>query len=678
MSNFPYQTADAFPHDLQLLLARVYLRTQQRAAWLQFLLEEPSQDETATSYDPQDNPVAEHAWRASNIPSLVEQIAEVEAAISELDPETSRWAKLRSSFSFTSVDEDILQTCVAVALEPSISSYFGFLHQHIEHPCVTQPLVARLFDYGYTMHWSTTSALRLWHLVEEVKHEPWSPSILRPSRQICSWLQGHDELDEALVGIARSLVPKEPLSNWPVDDLVHTIFARLGQERPARVCVELIGLPGSGRRTLAACISERLGLHSLYLDTAHLETRNWEYIAIQAQLQARLTDCSLVWDNKVLVQRRWPSLPMYPVQFVLAEPSDPPTMLPSTAHIQVEVPPLDIAERRRLWSELLPVCQDWPEEALTNMVTQHRVTVGEIVTAARQGATTPREAMEIVRLKQRERLGTLTQRLPCPFVWEDLVVEAFVQEALQDLVFEAKERTTLWEEAQANRLFPRGQGLIALLSGPPGTGKTMAAQIIASTLELELYRIDLSTVVSKYIGETSKNLERILSQASQMDVVLLFDEADALFGKRTEVKDSHDRFANMDVNYLLQAMESYEGLALLATNKGEQLDPAMIRRLRYILNFPPPSQQQRLRIWQRLTEELAGEEQSQQLQPCLIRLAQDFKMTGAQIKASLLTAMFASRRDKQPIQAKHLLHGVHRELSKEGRPLTPNQIRSYQ
>lgn len=205
----------------------------------------------------------------------------------------------------------------------------------------------------------------------------------------------------------------------------------------------------------------------------------------------------------------------------------------------------------------------------------------------------------------------------------------------------------------------------------------MAAQVIAAELDLDLFRIDLSAVVSKYVGETSQNLERIFSRARHMDLVLLFDEADALFGKRTEIKDAHDRFANTDTDYLLQAIEDYPGVALLSTNNKGNVDPAFIRRLRYVLEFPKPDAAQRLVIWRRLAAELAGSERlpatdsnGKTLDANLQTLATGLELTGAQIKYAVLTALFASEREGKPLGLKHLLRGVDRELMKEGRVLS--------
>ncbi len=254
--------------------------------------------------------------------------------------------------------------------------------------------------------------------------------------------------------------------------------------------------------------------------------------------------------------------------------------------------------------------------------------------------------------------------------------------AIDDVIFEAREREAFWENNGARRLFPQGRGLLALFSGSPGTGKTMAAQVIAAALGIDIFRCNLARIVSKYVGETSKNIDRILSRAGGMGIVLLFDEADALFGKRTEIKDAHDRFANTDTGYLLQAIENYQGVALLATNKKSNIDPAFIRRIRYVLDFPKPDAKQREEIWRRIVCGLAGTESvcglagTASMEPItreLKALASDLEFTGAQIKYAVLTAVFAARKESKGLSMSHLLQGVDRELMKQGRALSTRE-----
>jgi SpoVK/Ycf46/Vps4 family AAA+-type ATPase len=218
-----------------------------------------------------------------------------------------------------------------------------------------------------------------------------------------------------------------------------------------------------------------------------------------------------------------------------------------------------------------------------------------------------------------------------------------------------------------------------LFSGPPGTGKTMAAEAIARTLAADLLVVDLAATVSKYIGETAKNLSRIFDEAAASGAVLLFDEADALFAKRTEVRDSHDRHANADTNHLLQLLEAFEGLAILATNRRTNMDPAFVRRIRHVVEFARPGAAERRVLWRRTVAALAGAAGAEALGAALDELADLHELTAAQIKSAALSARYAAMRERAALSHEHLQRGLARELVKEGRavdaPARPTRTR---
>jgi SpoVK/Ycf46/Vps4 family AAA+-type ATPase len=218
-----------------------------------------------------------------------------------------------------------------------------------------------------------------------------------------------------------------------------------------------------------------------------------------------------------------------------------------------------------------------------------------------------------------------------------------------------------------------GKGVNALFAGPSGPGKTMATEIIASELGLDLYKIDLSGVVSKYIGETERNLDRVFSAAEDANAILFFDEADALFGKRSEVRDSHDRYANIEISYLLQKMEEYEGLAILATNLKANLDEAFTRRLAFTIHFPFPDEASRLRIWRGIWPASMSLDSGVDLE----FLARQFKLSGGNIKNIALSAAFLAAESNTLVTMSHLLHATGREFQKLGKPLGGDQLGPY-
>jgi SpoVK/Ycf46/Vps4 family AAA+-type ATPase len=260
--------------------------------------------------------------------------------------------------------------------------------------------------------------------------------------------------------------------------------------------------------------------------------------------------------------------------------------------------------------------------------------------------------------------------LPCPYEWDDLILHADLERQLREFESQVRLRWAVMEEWGFRRLAHLGHGISALFSGPSGTGKTMAAQVLARTLGLDLYRVDLAGVVNKYVGETEKRLRDVFDTCDRPGVLLFFDEADALFGSRMQVKDSHDRFANIEIDYLLQRIEQFDGIAILATNRKGDLDLAFIRRLRFVVEFLNPRPKERLAMWQRALHPKApsGEVILDEIDWNL--LAQQLQMTGADIKAAALSAAFLARAESARIGMRHVLAAAQRELVKHGMTLS--------
>jgi SpoVK/Ycf46/Vps4 family AAA+-type ATPase len=275
-------------------------------------------------------------------------------------------------------------------------------------------------------------------------------------------------------------------------------------------------------------------------------------------------------------------------------------------------------------------------------------------------------------MQARPRLDELAQRLEPGASWEQLVLPDAQRQILRDMAAHVRQRTTVYERWGFAAHGSRGLGISALFAGASGTGKTMAAEVLADELHLDLYRIDLSSVVSKYIGETEKNLRRIFDAAEQGGVILLFDEADALFGKRSDVKDSHDRYANIEVSYLLQRMESYRGLAILTSNLKSSLDVAFLRRIRFVVQFPFPDHAQRTEIWRRV---FPPDMPRAGLDPAaLARL----NVSGGNIRNIALGAAFHAADAGEPVGMRHVLRAARSEYAKLERPLTDAELAGWE
>jgi adenylate kinase family enzyme len=678
-------TADSAPADraLELVLARVRVRARLRTEWLRCLWRTATtappgaavtHAEADLSLDDRDNPGEEALWLRN--PELDGEWATLSAIEAELAQDSdSRLARLTTTFGLSMVDQDLLHACLAAELDPALLRVYAYLQDIATRSYVTDTLVARLFEHGRSLGIDDGSPLFRWAIIEAHDISPTQPSAYRIDRAVYQWLIGSNALDAELAGIGRridDIANQEWLDGWPVAETAKELDGWLTDGRVATARVRVAGAPGSGRRTFAALVAQRCARPLLAVDGTHTEEDRWPRVERIAHRRALLDGCALAVSPPATFWTRPSTLatPAVPLQFLIV---DIERTLPAATHTidtSVVLPALSIDGRRGLWRRHAPWAADWSEAEFESLVRQHRTLPGDIARIATRGQSSLAETIALLRASARESLGDLAEPLECPFDRDDLVVTAQLSETLDDLLFEANDRVAFWEQPDARRLFPQGRALLALFSGPPGTGKTMSAQVIAATLGMGLFRIDLAAVVSKWVGETSRNLDRILRRAADLDVVLLFDEADALFGKRTDVKEANDRFANTDTGFLLQAIESYRGVALLSTNRRGDIDPAFVRRLRYVLDFPVPTEVERLRLWQGLVNQLAGPEQACRLSADMQRLAAGVEVTGAQIKLAVLTAVFASRRDHGDVTGAHLLYGLERELTKEGRPIS--------
>jgi hypothetical protein len=292
--------------------------------------------------------------------------------------------------------------------------------------------------------------------------------------------------------------------------------------------------------------------------------------------------------------------------------------------------------------------------------------------APRMSAATPdlEELSAAARTQCGHELANLAHKIEPRYRWQDIVLPDDTMAQLREVCYQAEYRHVVYGEWGFDRKLSLGKGLNVLFSGPPGTGKTMGAEVIARELGLDLYRIDLSQVVSKYIGETEKNLDRIFNAAENSNAILFFDEADALFGKRSEVRDSHDRYANIEISYLLQKMEEYQGVSMLATNLRQNLDEAFVRRLQAIIEFPFPNEEYRRKIWEGVfpAEAPLAEDVKFDL------LAREVRLAGGNIKNMAVAAAFYAATDGDKIRMKHLVQAAHREHQKLARAWNESEL----
>ncbi|HEY6174882.1 MAG TPA: ATP-binding protein, partial [Kofleriaceae bacterium] len=344
------------------------------------------------------------------------------------------------------------------------------------------------------------------------------------------------------------------------------------------------------------------------------------------------------------------------------------------ALIEIDVPPPLFRERLELWRRALAGAAVAPDD-LEIVASRYAFTGATIARAAHRAVQSARlrdpERPEVTlddlgdsaRLMFSHRLGTMAQRIPIGFSWSDLVLPRDTQEAVKEVVRFARYRSFLLEEWGFSAKLPYGRGVSAIMAGPPGTGKTMVAQLLAKELGYDLYRIDLSQVVNKYIGETEKNLAKIFDEAETSHAVLFFDEADSLFAKRTDVKTANDRYANLEVNYLLQRMETFDGVTLLATNLEQGLDDAFKRRVRFSIMFELPEEAERKKLWISMFPPRVP------LAPNIDwdMMAKRFEMAGGYIKKAALRAALIAAEAHRPVTTADLLEAARQEYREMGR-----------
>ncbi|MDX1616120.1 MAG: ATP-binding protein, partial [Candidatus Promineifilaceae bacterium] len=324
----------------------------------------------------------------------------------------------------------------------------------------------------------------------------------------------------------------------------------------------------------------------------------------------------------------------------------------------------------------LPDTADIPLDQLANQFRFSAGQIEDVVATAQDLAEWRRERLAAEdlfvasRAHSNQKLGELATKITPRYQWEDIVLPKDSLAQLREMVNTVRQRPTVYGQWGFGRKQSLGKGLSALFAGESGTGKTMAADIMANELKQDLYKIDLSMLVSKYIGETEKNLNKVFSEAATSNAILFFDEADAIFGKRSEVKDSHDRYANLEISYLLQRMEAYDGVVILATNLRSNLDEAFTRRLHFIVEFPFPEAPDRERIWQvnvpTKTPLADGVDFN--------LLARRYRLAGGNIRNIIMAAAFLAARDGEEVGMVHLFHATRREYQKIGRLVEEGQF----
>jgi hypothetical protein len=617
-------------------------------------------------------------------------------------PNTSL-SQLSSLFQLERVEELCLLLCLAPEIDPRYSRVFAFLQDDVTRKQPSIELALRIFcsdieEALVTRNiFSSASALFRNRLIQFAqpsdKFLPLPQRTLKLDDRIAAFLLHTPQIDECLSNWVEIILPSSPAPSTTLPDeiikrtlnLVESSFS--GNGPFPRPLIHVYGKQGAGRRLLATIASKHVGLPLLVADVRRMpngETSDLDPLWRLCREGLLLPSVILVENFDDLLQdgkhRELSSL------LEAAHYFSPATFLsgsqrwrsqnPKQFYLSLECPLPDATSRIDFWRQHLhDKSKEFQEADLVELSSKFNFTAGQInqtVRTAEHNAywerrsvkeLTPILVNEAARGIAAPRLGGLARKVDTPFTWSDIVLPEGQMTQLREIATHAKRSQIVFEGWGFARTFAYGRGIAALFEGQSGTGKTMAASIIGHALGLDVYQIDLSCVVSKYIGETEKNLSLIFSEAQDSNAVLFFDEADALFGKRSEVKDAHDRYANIETAYLLQRMEEYSGIVILATNMKQNLDEAFVRRMRFIIHFPFPNDDDRERIWHKVfpTNAPLGDDVNFRW------LSRKLKIAGGNIKNISLRAAFLALERNGQIGMDCVVEAAKRESEKIGK-----------
>lgn len=578
-------------------------------------------------------------------------------------------------FGLSPFERNVLLLCCAVELDANIATACSRIHGSDSQRNASFGLaLATLPD----AHWSALTParpLRHWRLLEIDPGLRLVDSPLRVDERILHFIAGINALDVRLRPLL-TLRHAPRLMAPAHETLAQEVIDRLCSAQHAIGLVHFDGDDHYGQQDIVAMVADRLGsrLYTLRGDDLPTTSADLDQLQVLWEREARLLPAllMLVASDSTAIN----SLTNFTenLQAPLFVSSHEPLRLQRPLWTYTVDKP-EAVEQKQLWLQALGEGSAKLNGALDILSGQFRLsaqTIASIAESAEEGSPHGDQSLwHACRRIGRERLDDLAERINPIAVWEDLILPAAQHNTLRQIAAHLRQRMRVYEEWGFGKRGTRGLGVSALFCGESGTGKTLAAEVLANELKLDLYRIDLSSVVSKYIGETEKNLRRVFDAAEDSGAILLFDEADALFGKRSEVKDSHDRYANIEISYLLQRMEAYRGLAVLTTNMKAALDRAFQRRLRFILNFPFPDSELREAIWRRVFP------QQTPLNGIDYRKLSKLSLPGGNIRNIALNSAFLAADADEPLAMAHLLRAAQSESAKLERPLADVETRGW-
>lgn len=618
-------------------------------------------------------------------------------------------ARCSQLFGLSRLHEQCLLVCLAAEIDRKFEKLYAYLQDDVTRKKPSVDLVLGLLFETAEEKLAARSAFEpqsplLRHRLVQVIDDstghasPLISRYLKLDDRIAGFLLGSDQIDGRLHGAAHLSSPRSEIQPPIAIEETRVRLAEFlaghldaAQHPDQSIVVSLCAPYGSGKRSLAKLVCRDLDIPLIVGD-------------VRRMLAAEAPFAEMIWllAREAAIQRAAMSLENFDV--LLADDGKHTAELNSLAEsvrafpalvflisnqswnaqgifgdaplIRIEIPPADFRIRKQLWEMSLNGTGSVASDAdIESLASKFKFTPGQIRDAMRTAENLARwrspddarvsieDLVNACRAQTEPKLGALARKIQPKFGWDDIVLPPDQLDQLKEVCNQTRHHYTVYNEWGFDRKLSLGKGLTALFTGPPGTGKTMAAEVVANGLSLDLYKIDLSQVVSKYIGETEKQLRQIFDAAQSSNSILFFDEADALFGKRSEVKDAHDRYANIEVGYLLQKMEEYEGIAILATNLRQNIDEAFIRRMRFIVEFPFPDEQYRRLIWRATFPREAPLADDVDFDS----LARGIRLAGGNIKNITLAAAFFAAAEDGIIRMSHIIRAARREFQKIGR-----------
>jgi SpoVK/Ycf46/Vps4 family AAA+-type ATPase len=670
-------------------------------------------------------PAPQDDAEVEKLDDLVERAREHTAAlVAEASARGVRLAleRLARLFHLSGFDVDALLVCLAPELNVRYGKLYAYLQNDVTRKAPTADLILNLFCRTLSEKLDARSRLTVdapllrhqlirYAVEEQTDASPLLTRALLVDERVLSYLLDVDAPDTRLAPYVSVLKPTADLSELLLPEGMLEGLARLFRAAHAAT-VEgsgggafsfiFDGPAGAGKEFAAEALCRDAGCELLVADVHAMATANMGLTRLLARLfrEARLRGAAVYLDGAetLLGEGEHESAARRTLLAALSEfegvailgsrePWHPSEGAPARRFFHVTLPAPDYEARLQLWQRFLAreghaANVEIETEALADKFGFTAGRIRDAVAEARQRAllregvgfrVTTADLYQACRAQSSKKLHALARKITPLYTWADIILPPDQLEHLREVCAHVKHRQRVFADWGFGGKISLGKGLSALFVGPSGTGKTMAAEVIAGDLGLDLFKIDLSCLVSKYIGETEKNLSRVFEEAEQSNAILFFDEADSVFGKRSEVKDAHDRYANIEVNYLLQRMEEYEGVVILASNYQKNIDEAFTRRIRFIIEFPFPNDDYRRRIWGKVFPEHTplGEDIDFDF------LSHKLKLTGGNIRNIALGAAFLAAGNGGRVQMEHVVYAAKREFQKMGRLLVRADFDEY-